>query len=81
MKCIYNKQFANDTWLKNVFLKHDAEYFIWSVFERFKVDNRFTIALQHQNAVLDSEQEWPIAECILTFFVIPTSFQIHSSQC
>lgn len=36
-----------------------------------------TMAFQHQNAVLDSEQERPMLEGALTFLVILTSLRIH----
>lgn len=36
-----------------------------------------TMASQHQNAVLDSEQERPMLEGALTFLVILTSLRIH----
>eukprot|EP00064_Thunnus_orientalis_P011082 superscaffoldBa00001567_g11112 len=55
----------------------DPDYFISSVFERFKVVDLLTMASQHQNAVLDSEQERPMLEGALTFLVILTSLRIH----
>lgn len=39
-----------------------------------------TMASQHQNAVLDSEQERPMLEGALTFLVILTSLRIHLGQ-
>uniref|UniRef100_A0A3Q3VP00 E3 ubiquitin-protein ligase n=1 Tax=Mola mola TaxID=94237 RepID=A0A3Q3VP00_MOLML len=57
--------------------KLDPDYFISSVFERFKVVDLLTMASQHQNAVLDSEQERPMLEGSLTFLVILTSLRIH----
>ncbi|XP_073710937.1 E3 ubiquitin-protein ligase ubr3 isoform X2 [Misgurnus anguillicaudatus] len=55
----------------------DPDYFISSVFERFKVVDLLTMASQHQNTVLDSEQERPMLEGALTFLVILTSLRIH----
>uniref|UniRef100_A0A9J8DLK1 E3 ubiquitin-protein ligase n=1 Tax=Cyprinus carpio carpio TaxID=630221 RepID=A0A9J8DLK1_CYPCA len=55
----------------------DPDYFISSVFERFKVVDLLTMASQHQNAVLDSEQERPMLEGALTFLVILSSLRIH----
>ncbi|XP_073701139.1 E3 ubiquitin-protein ligase ubr3 [Garra rufa] len=55
----------------------DPDYFISSVFERFKVVDLLTMASQHQNAVLDSEQERPMLEGALTFLVILCSLRIH----
>uniref|UniRef100_A0A8C3ATV7 E3 ubiquitin-protein ligase n=1 Tax=Cyclopterus lumpus TaxID=8103 RepID=A0A8C3ATV7_CYCLU len=55
----------------------DPDYFISSVFERFKVVDLLTMASQHQNAVLDSEQERPMLEGALTFLVILTSLRVH----
>uniref|UniRef100_A0A4W6FP90 E3 ubiquitin-protein ligase n=1 Tax=Lates calcarifer TaxID=8187 RepID=A0A4W6FP90_LATCA len=43
----------------------------------FKVVDLLTMASQHQNAVLDSEQERPMLEGALTFLVILTSLRIH----
>ncbi|XP_019731364.1 E3 ubiquitin-protein ligase ubr3 [Hippocampus comes] len=58
----------------------DPDYFISSVFERFKVVDLLTMASQHQNAVLDSEQERPMLEGALTFLVILTSLRIHLAE-
>lgn len=44
---------------------------------RFKVVDLLTMASQHQNAVLDSEQERPMLEGALTFLVILTSLRVH----
>uniref|UniRef100_A0A3Q2DGF5 E3 ubiquitin-protein ligase n=1 Tax=Cyprinodon variegatus TaxID=28743 RepID=A0A3Q2DGF5_CYPVA len=44
---------------------------------KFKVVDLLTMASQHQNAVLDSEQERPMLEGALTFLVILTSLRIH----
>ncbi|XP_063069644.1 E3 ubiquitin-protein ligase ubr3 isoform X2 [Engraulis encrasicolus] len=55
----------------------DPDYFISSVFERFKVVDLLTMASQHQNTVLDSEQERPMLEGALTFLVILSSLRIH----
>uniref|UniRef100_A0A8C1IX81 E3 ubiquitin-protein ligase n=1 Tax=Cyprinus carpio TaxID=7962 RepID=A0A8C1IX81_CYPCA len=55
----------------------DPDYFISSVFERFKVVDLLTMASQHQNAVLDSEQERPMLEGALTFLVILSSLRVH----
>ncbi|KAG7464000.1 hypothetical protein MATL_G00182630 [Megalops atlanticus] len=55
----------------------DPDYFISSVFERFKVVDLLTMASQHQNALLDSEQERPMLEGALTFLVILLSLRIH----
>uniref|UniRef100_A0A8C5DFB6 E3 ubiquitin-protein ligase n=1 Tax=Gouania willdenowi TaxID=441366 RepID=A0A8C5DFB6_GOUWI len=60
--------------------KLDPDYFISSVFERFKVVDLLTMASQHQNAVLDSEQERPMLEGALTFLVILTSLRIHLGE-
>lgn len=38
------------------------------------------MASQHQNAVLDSEQERPMLEGALTFLVILTSLRIHLGE-
>lgn len=40
-----------------------------------------TMASQHQNAVLDSEQERPMLEGALTFLVILSSLRIHLGTC
>uniref|UniRef100_A0A8C5FPK1 E3 ubiquitin-protein ligase n=1 Tax=Gadus morhua TaxID=8049 RepID=A0A8C5FPK1_GADMO len=55
----------------------DPDYFISSVFERFKVVDLLTMASVHQNALLDSEQERPMLEGALTFLVILTSLRLH----
>uniref|UniRef100_A0A8D0CHZ5 E3 ubiquitin-protein ligase n=1 Tax=Scleropages formosus TaxID=113540 RepID=A0A8D0CHZ5_SCLFO len=55
----------------------DPDYFISSVFERFKVVDLLTMASQHQNAVLEPEQERPMLEGALTFLVILLSLRIH----
>ncbi|XP_035263964.1 E3 ubiquitin-protein ligase ubr3 isoform X2 [Anguilla anguilla] len=55
----------------------DPDYFISSVFERFKVVDLLTMASEHQNAVLDSEQEKPMLEGALTFLVTLSSLRIH----
>uniref|UniRef100_A0A3B4CP93 E3 ubiquitin-protein ligase n=1 Tax=Pygocentrus nattereri TaxID=42514 RepID=A0A3B4CP93_PYGNA len=55
----------------------DPDYFISSVFERFKVVDLLTMASQHQNTVLDAEQERPMLEGALTFLVILCSLRIH----
>uniref|UniRef100_A0A671QKU2 E3 ubiquitin-protein ligase n=1 Tax=Sinocyclocheilus anshuiensis TaxID=1608454 RepID=A0A671QKU2_9TELE len=55
----------------------DPDYFISSVFERFKVVDLLTMASQHQNTVLDSEQERPMLEGALTFLVILCSLRVH----
>lgn len=47
------------------------------VYVRFKVVDLLTMASQHQNAVLDSEQERPMLEGALTFLVILCSLRIH----
>lgn len=44
---------------------------------RFNVVDLLTMAPQHPNAVLDSEQEGPMLEGALTFLVILTSLRIH----
>lgn len=44
---------------------------------RFKVVDLLTMASQHQNAVLDAEQERPMLEGALTFLVILCSLRIH----
>ncbi|XP_076858862.1 E3 ubiquitin-protein ligase ubr3 isoform X3 [Brachyhypopomus gauderio] len=55
----------------------DPDYFISSVFERFKVVDLLTMASQHQNTVLEAEQERPMLEGALTFLVILCSLRIH----
>ncbi|XP_058889679.1 E3 ubiquitin-protein ligase ubr3-like isoform X2 [Acipenser ruthenus] len=55
----------------------DPDYFISSVFERFKVVDLLTMASQHQNAVLDPEHERPMLEGALTFLVLLLSLRIH----
>ncbi|XP_061091060.1 E3 ubiquitin-protein ligase ubr3 isoform X3 [Conger conger] len=58
----------------------DPDYFISSVFERFKVVDLLTMASQHQNAVLDSEQERPMLEGALTFLVILSSLRLNTGM-
>ncbi|XP_034641939.1 E3 ubiquitin-protein ligase UBR3 [Trachemys scripta elegans] len=55
----------------------DPDYFISSVFERFKVVDLLTMASQHQNTVLDSEHERSMLEGALTFLVILLSLRVH----
>ncbi|XP_041117838.1 E3 ubiquitin-protein ligase ubr3-like isoform X1 [Polyodon spathula] len=55
----------------------DPDYFISSVFERFKVVDLLTMASQHQNTVLDPEHERPMLEGSLTFLVLLLSLRIH----
>uniref|UniRef100_A0A8C6V8X7 E3 ubiquitin-protein ligase n=1 Tax=Naja naja TaxID=35670 RepID=A0A8C6V8X7_NAJNA len=55
----------------------DPDYFISSVFERFKVVDLLTMASQHQNTVLDSEHERSMLEGALTFLVILLSLRLH----
>ncbi|KAJ7345658.1 hypothetical protein JRQ81_001608, partial [Phrynocephalus forsythii] len=55
----------------------DPDYFISSVFERFKVVDLLTMASQHQNTVLDSEHERSMLEGALTFLVIILSLRLH----
>ncbi|MBN3272584.1 UBR3 ligase, partial [Polyodon spathula] len=55
----------------------DPDYFISSVFERFKVVDLLTMASQHQNTVLDPEHEKPMLEGALTFLVLLLSLRIH----
>ncbi|XP_039613525.1 E3 ubiquitin-protein ligase ubr3 isoform X3 [Polypterus senegalus] len=55
----------------------DPDYFISSVFERFKVVDLLTMASQHQNSLLDTEHERPMLEGALTFLVILLSLRIH----
>nr|XP_005997697.1 PREDICTED: E3 ubiquitin-protein ligase UBR3 isoform X2 [Latimeria chalumnae] len=55
----------------------DPDYFISSVFERFKVVDLLTMASQHQNTALDAEHERPMLEGALTFLVILLSLRIH----
>lgn len=63
----------------NYFVRHTP--FQLSVFlclhVRFKVVDLLTMASQHQNAVLDAEQERPMLEGALTFLVILCSLRIH----
>ncbi|XP_074159260.1 E3 ubiquitin-protein ligase UBR3 isoform X4 [Sminthopsis crassicaudata] len=55
----------------------DPDYFISSVFERFKVVDLLTMASQHQNTILDSEHERSMLEGALTFLVILLSLRLH----
>ncbi|XP_043343694.1 E3 ubiquitin-protein ligase UBR3 [Cervus canadensis] len=55
----------------------DPDYFISSVFERFKVVDLLTMASQHQNTVLDAEHERSMLEGALTFLVILLSLRLH----
>ncbi|XP_053327752.1 E3 ubiquitin-protein ligase UBR3 isoform X2 [Spea bombifrons] len=55
----------------------DPDYFISSVFERFKVVDLLTMASQHQNTVLDSDHERSMLEGALTFLVILLSLRLH----
>ncbi|XP_019512339.1 PREDICTED: E3 ubiquitin-protein ligase UBR3 [Hipposideros armiger] len=55
----------------------DPDYFISSVFERFKVVDLLTMASQHQNIVLDAEHERSMLEGALTFLVILLSLRLH----
>ncbi|XP_035378865.1 E3 ubiquitin-protein ligase ubr3 isoform X1 [Electrophorus electricus] len=55
----------------------DPDYFISSVFERFKVVDLLTMASQHQNSVLEAEQERPMLEGALTFLVVLCSLRVH----
>ncbi|XP_067891467.1 E3 ubiquitin-protein ligase ubr3 isoform X1 [Heterodontus francisci] len=55
----------------------DPDYFVSSVFERFKVVDLLTMASQHQNATLDTEHERSMLEGALTFLVILLSLRIH----
>ncbi|KAK2532542.1 Ubr3 [Columba livia] len=55
----------------------DPDYFISSVFERFKVVDLLTMASQHQNTVLDSEHERSMLEGALTFLVLLLSLRLH----
>ncbi|XP_078537716.1 E3 ubiquitin-protein ligase UBR3 isoform X2 [Lissotriton helveticus] len=55
----------------------DPDYFISSVFERFKVVDVLTMASQHQNTVLDPENERSMLEGALTFLVILSSLRLH----
>ncbi|KAM4626256.1 E3 ubiquitin-protein ligase UBR3 [Discoglossus pictus] len=57
--------------------KLDPDYFISSVFERFKVVDLLTMASQHQNTVLDSDHERSMLEGALTFLVILLSLRLH----
>ncbi|XP_075685543.1 E3 ubiquitin-protein ligase UBR3 isoform X1 [Rhinoderma darwinii] len=57
--------------------KLDPDYFISSVFERFKVVDLLTMASQHQNTVLDSDNERSMLEGALTFLVILLSLRLH----
>lgn len=47
---------------------------------RFKVVDLLTMASQHQNAVLEPEQERPMLEGALTFLVLLTSLRIHLGE-
>ncbi|KAG2459574.1 UBR3 ligase, partial [Polypterus senegalus] len=58
----------------------DPDYFISSVFERFKVVDLLTMASQHQNSLLDTEHERPMLEGALTFLVILLSLRIHLAE-
>ncbi|ERE72018.1 E3 ubiquitin-protein ligase [Cricetulus griseus] len=55
----------------------DPDYFISSVFERFKVVDLLTMASQHHNTVLDVEHERSMLEGALTFLVILLSLRLH----
>ncbi|XP_068101659.1 E3 ubiquitin-protein ligase UBR3 isoform X3 [Hyperolius riggenbachi] len=55
----------------------DPDYFISSVFERFKVVDLLTMASQHQNTVLDADHERSMLEGALTFLVILLSLRLH----
>ncbi|RMC18564.1 hypothetical protein DUI87_04456 [Hirundo rustica rustica] len=55
----------------------DPDYFISSVFERFKVVDLLTMASQHQNTILDSEHERSMLEGALTFLVLLLSLRLH----
>uniref|UniRef100_A0A8C8SJE6 E3 ubiquitin-protein ligase n=1 Tax=Pelusios castaneus TaxID=367368 RepID=A0A8C8SJE6_9SAUR len=55
----------------------DPDYFISSVFERFRVVDLLTMASQHQNTVLDAEHERSMLEGALTFLVILLSLRLH----
>ncbi|KAG8559688.1 hypothetical protein GDO81_017414 [Engystomops pustulosus] len=57
--------------------KLDPDYFISSVFERFKVVDLLTMASLHQNTVLDSDHERSMLEGALTFLVILLSLRLH----
>ncbi|XP_077128859.1 E3 ubiquitin-protein ligase UBR3 isoform X1 [Ranitomeya variabilis] len=57
--------------------KLDPDYFISSVFERFKVVDLLTMASQHQNLVLESDHERSMLEGALTFLVILLSLRLH----
>ncbi|XP_012826537.1 E3 ubiquitin-protein ligase UBR3 isoform X2 [Xenopus tropicalis] len=57
--------------------KLDPDYFISSVFERFKVVDLLTMASQHQNTVLDADHERSMLEGALTFLVILLSLRLH----
>ncbi|OXB60624.1 hypothetical protein ASZ78_001157, partial [Callipepla squamata] len=58
----------------------DPDYFISSVFERFKVVDLLTMASQHQNTVLDSEHERSMLEGALTFLVLLLSLRLHLAE-
>uniref|UniRef100_A0A8C0TY78 E3 ubiquitin-protein ligase n=1 Tax=Canis lupus familiaris TaxID=9615 RepID=A0A8C0TY78_CANLF len=58
----------------------DPDYFISSVFERFKVVDLLTMASQHQNTVLDAEHERSMLEGALTFLVILLSLRLHLAE-
>ncbi|KAM9304950.1 E3 ubiquitin-protein ligase UBR3 [Gastrophryne carolinensis] len=55
----------------------DPDYFISSIFERFKVVDLLTMASQHQNTVLDGDHERSMLEGALTFLVILLSLRLH----
>ncbi|XP_063285782.1 E3 ubiquitin-protein ligase UBR3 isoform X4 [Pelobates fuscus] len=57
--------------------KLDPDYFISSVFERFKVVDLLTMASQHQNTVLESDHERSMLEGALSFLVILISLRVH----
>uniref|UniRef100_A0A8C5R974 E3 ubiquitin-protein ligase n=1 Tax=Leptobrachium leishanense TaxID=445787 RepID=A0A8C5R974_9ANUR len=57
--------------------KLDPDYFISSVFERFKVVDLLTMASQHQNTVLESDHERSMLEGALSFLVILISLRLH----
>ncbi|XP_051885288.1 LOW QUALITY PROTEIN: E3 ubiquitin-protein ligase ubr3 [Pristis pectinata] len=74
----YNSMIDPDIFLLQVCASRlDPDYFVSSVFERFKVVDLLTMASQHQNGALDPEHERSMLEGALTFLVLLLSLRIH----
>ncbi|CAM9941400.1 unnamed protein product [Lampetra planeri] len=57
--------------------KLDPDFFISSLFERFKVVDMLTIASKHQNMALEPEHERSMLEGALTFLVLLLGVRTH----